>query len=127
MQFPDHLLPDSSAVALRLQDILQQTVYILGDTCYESCCIDYVAAAHIDADAIIHFGPVCFSQASENVPYLLIFEKCDIDLMLLKQKIEEAQLKRLMILLDSEYVHVKGDLFGGCCVCVINSRFFFFL
>lgn len=35
LQFPDHLLPHSSEVALKLQKILGQTVYILGDTAYE--------------------------------------------------------------------------------------------
>ena len=35
LQFPDHLLQDSSEVALRLQKALGRNVYILADTAYE--------------------------------------------------------------------------------------------
>ena len=27
-----------------------------------SCCVDEVAAEHIDADAIIHYGPSCLTR-----------------------------------------------------------------
>lgn len=117
MQFPDHLLTDSSAVALRLQENLHQSIYILADTSYESCCVDYVAAAHIDADAIIHYGPVCFSQLTDNVPYLLIHEKFDIDIELLRQKILELKPTELIVLLDSEYLYVKGLFLFCFCFC----------
>jgi len=36
-------------------------VFILGDTSYGSCCVDEVAASHIEADGIIHFGRACLS------------------------------------------------------------------
>jgi diphthamide synthase subunit DPH2 len=35
LQFPDHLLSDSSEVALRLERSLNQIIYILADTAYE--------------------------------------------------------------------------------------------
>ncbi|XP_066144439.1 2-(3-amino-3-carboxypropyl)histidine synthase subunit 2 [Euwallacea fornicatus] len=104
LQFPDHLLPHSTEVALKLQKILGQTVYILGDTAYESCCIDYVAAAHINADAIIHFGPICFSKPSENLPYLNVYEKKTISVTDL-EKILAKEENETLVLLDDGYVH----------------------
>ncbi|XP_066255722.1 2-(3-amino-3-carboxypropyl)histidine synthase subunit 2 [Euwallacea similis] len=104
LQFPDHLLPHSTEVALKLQKILGQTVYILGDTAYESCCIDYVAAAHINADAIIHFGPICFSKSSENLPYLNVYEKKTISVTELDKVLAKEE-NEMLVLLDDEYIH----------------------
>jgi diphthamide biosynthesis protein 2 len=36
-------------------------VSILGDTSYGECCVDEVAAEHIEADAVIHFGNACLT------------------------------------------------------------------
>lgn len=44
--------------------------YILGDTSYASCCVDAIAAAHVKADALVHFGLACFSPAPESLPVL---------------------------------------------------------
>lgn len=35
LQFPDHLLPDSTQIALALESQLQQTFYVMADTAYE--------------------------------------------------------------------------------------------
>lgn len=111
LQFPDRLLPDASGVALRLQRELEQIVYILGDTSYESCCVDYVGAAHVGADAIVHYGPVCFAKLAGNVPVLMIFEKSDFDLEIFREKLGSAGFsdKKLVVVLDADYVHVKGS------------------
>ncbi|KAF5281896.1 hypothetical protein FQR65_LT14480 [Abscondita terminalis] len=112
LQFPDHLLPDAAEVAKLLQDVLQQTVYILADTAYESCCIDYVAAAHIEADAIIHFGPVCFSKPAETIPCLRIFEKHPLDLNKLYEVLKPVQLKHpdVIVILDTPYVTYSSTI-----------------
>ena len=41
LQFPDHLLPDSTQVTSRLQTRVGEGVrlYILGDTTYGQCCV----------------------------------------------------------------------------------------
>lgn len=78
LQFPDHLLPDSVSIVTALQQQNEQCkLYILGDTSYGrydkrvgdilswicvcSCCVDEVAADHVSADAIIHFGSACLT------------------------------------------------------------------
>ncbi|XP_018561728.1 2-(3-amino-3-carboxypropyl)histidine synthase subunit 2 [Anoplophora glabripennis] len=113
LQFPDYLLPDSSEVAFKLQSILSQIVYVLGDTAYESCCIDYIAAAHINADAIIHFGPVCFSKTSANIPYLNVYEKHFLNVEKLKASFEEkfgGGNSGITILIDAGYIHLSDDI-----------------
>ncbi|CAH0548955.1 unnamed protein product [Brassicogethes aeneus] len=106
LQFPDYLLPDSTEVALKLQEILGQTLYILGDTAYESCCIDYIAASHINADAIIHFGAVCFSITSANIPHMNIYEKGSLNVVDLKKSFDtfEGNKSDIILLVDTPYI-----------------------
>lgn len=36
-------------------------IFVLADTTYGSCCVDEVAAAHVDAQCVVHFGRACLS------------------------------------------------------------------
>ncbi|XP_028129062.1 2-(3-amino-3-carboxypropyl)histidine synthase subunit 2 [Diabrotica virgifera virgifera] len=111
LQFPDYLLQDASEVVLKLESIVNETIYLLGDTVYESCCIDFIAAAHINADAIIHFGPVCFSKFAENVPFMYVYEKRPLDIAHLK-KIVETNFDdyHVAFLVDFGYLHLFDKL-----------------
>lgn len=129
MQFPDDLLKDSSTVAAMLQRELQQTVYVLADTAYErwespkqkcllwryscfSCCVDYVAAAHISADAIIHVGEVCDSEMSSLVPCLNVYKKNVLQIEHLLSCLEETKEDLntgLLIVVDTPYIHLLGE------------------
>ena len=51
----------------------QREIFILGDTSYGmskhlisyiigACCVDEVAAEHVNCDVVIHFGRACLSQ-----------------------------------------------------------------
>ncbi|KAK5638455.1 hypothetical protein RI129_012750 [Pyrocoelia pectoralis] len=106
LQFPDHLLPDSTKIVHRLQMVLEQTIYVLGDTAYESCCIDYITAAHVNADAIIHYGPVCFSQAADEVHFLNIYEKHALNITAMSKTIQPliAANPDTSIVIDTEYL-----------------------
>lgn len=61
LQFPDELLADSATVATLLREKTGKNIYILADTSYGSCCVDEVAAEHVDADLIVHYGRSCLS------------------------------------------------------------------
>ncbi|GAB1863781.1 2-(3-amino-3-carboxypropyl)histidine synthase subunit 2 [Camponotus japonicus] len=71
LQFPDSLLPDSVEVALHLEKSIGQKVYILGDTTCGSCCVDEIAAQHINADdcskKILFFYDVACAHKIEHV------------------------------------------------------------
>ena len=78
LQFPDELLSYSNSVSVMIEKICGFKCAILADTSYGSCCVDEVAAQHFEADAIIHFGHSCLSQAESN-SVLYIFGKSSFD------------------------------------------------
>lgn len=61
LQFPDSLLPVSSRITSEIESGSSCKTFILADTSYGSCCIDEVAAQHVLADVIIHYGEACLS------------------------------------------------------------------
>ncbi|KAK0075067.1 hypothetical protein PV325_007428 [Microctonus aethiopoides] len=64
LQFPDTCLPYSANIAMKFNEHLENKVFILGDTTCGSCCVDEIAANHINADAIIHFGHACLNPTA---------------------------------------------------------------
>lgn len=72
LQFPDSLLEKAPVVLWTIQARLrklgtergdvegddQPLIFVTGDTSYGSCCVDEVAAQHLKADAIVHYGEV---------------------------------------------------------------------
>jgi diphthamide biosynthesis protein 2 len=44
-----------------------------------SCCVDEIAAAHINADLIVHYGISCLSKPS-RISTWFVFEKKDLDI-----------------------------------------------
>jgi diphthamide biosynthesis protein 2 len=61
LQFPDEFLADAAAVSKKLVEKTGQDIFILADTSYGSCCVDEVAAEHVSADLIVHYGRSCLS------------------------------------------------------------------
>ncbi|KAL9623052.1 MAG: hypothetical protein Q9160_002566 [Pyrenula sp. 1 TL-2023] len=56
------------------EDTLPPKLYILADTSYGSCCVDEIAAEHVNADSIVHYGRACLSPTA-RLPVLHIFTK----------------------------------------------------
>ncbi len=52
---------------------------ILADTSYGSCCVDEIAAEHVDADAVIHYGRSCLSPTA-RLPVVHIFTRHGLSL-----------------------------------------------
>ncbi|RPD58166.1 diphthamide biosynthesis protein [Lentinus tigrinus ALCF2SS1-7] len=80
LQFPDELLPHSVPIfrLLKLKIADTKELYILADTSYGSCCVDEVAAQHVEADALVHYGHACMSQTS-RLPVIYVLGKKPID------------------------------------------------
>lgn len=51
-----------------------QKIWILADTSYSSCCVDEVAAQHVNSDLVIHFGDACLNPI-EKLPAFYVFGK----------------------------------------------------
>jgi diphthamide biosynthesis protein 2 len=118
LQFPDENLVDSVAVSRWLNEHTNSSFYILGDTSYGSCCCDIVAADHIPADALIHFGPACLSHSTVKnlqltIPVLYVFPKPnDLDFNNIVNNINEACLesKYLLIISSCECSHIQSKI-----------------
>ncbi|KAI9672409.1 MAG: Diphthamide biosynthesis protein 2 [Trizodia sp. TS-e1964] len=50
----------------------EKKLYVLADTSYGSCCVDEVAAEHVDADVVVHYGKACLSPTA-RLPVIYIF------------------------------------------------------
>ncbi|OJD16837.1 diphthamide biosynthesis protein 2 [Emergomyces pasteurianus Ep9510] len=46
--------------------------YILADTSYGTCCVDEVAAEHVNADVVVHYGRACLSPTA-RLPVIYVF------------------------------------------------------
>jgi diphthamide biosynthesis protein 2 len=46
--------------------------FILADTSYSACCVDEVAAEHVHADVLVHYGRSCLSPTT-RLPVIYIF------------------------------------------------------
>ncbi len=49
-------------------------LYILADTSYGACCVDEIAAEHVNADAVVHYGRACLSPTA-RIPVIHVFTK----------------------------------------------------
>jgi diphthamide biosynthesis protein 2 len=69
--------PESSRNSHR-EAVDAERIYILADTSYSSCCVDEVAAEHVDADVVVHYGRSCLSPTS-RLPVVYVFTKHPLD------------------------------------------------
>ncbi|XP_008436556.1 2-(3-amino-3-carboxypropyl)histidine synthase subunit 2 [Poecilia reticulata] len=112
LQFPDELLVDSAAVAAEIERKSQAKTFILGDTSYGSCCVDEVAAEHVGADCIVHYGNACLSP-SKRLPVMYVFEKLTLDVEKCAVSFRELYMDKqthILLLYDVNYDHAIGDL-----------------
>lgn len=70
---------DAQDVALsKGKDKFGERLFILGDTSYGACCVDEIAAEHIDADVVVHYGRACLSPTA-RLPVIYVFTKQELD------------------------------------------------
>ncbi|ESQ38557.1 hypothetical protein EUTSA_v10028620mg [Eutrema salsugineum] len=116
LQFPDELLKDSTRVVSALknktrfltEDDREVRFFVMADTTYGSCCVDEVAALHIDSDCVVHYGQTCLSPTSV-LPAFFVFGKASINVSsCVKHLLDYASKsdKPIMILYGLEYAHV---------------------
>ncbi|NXX77969.1 DPH2 synthase, partial [Urocolius indicus] len=117
LQFPDELLADAAAVAAGMEEASGARVYVLGDTTYGSCCVDEVAAEHVGAEAVLHYGPACLSPC-EKLPVLYIFGKQPLDVRCCADAFRELypdRQSRVVVLSDVGYAHAMDELEQHLC------------
>ncbi|SPQ24634.1 78cdd35b-6575-4810-aba9-1302f9de3903 [Thermothielavioides terrestris] len=90
LQFPDSMLRDAPRVVQALYAELEslsrstnspvspEKIHILADTSYSACCVDEIAAEHVDADVVVHYGRSCLSPTS-RLPVIYVFTRHKLD------------------------------------------------
>ncbi|XP_077500803.1 diphthamide biosynthesis 2 isoform X2 [Amblyomma americanum] len=115
LQFPDEMLADAVKVTLALErGGVEAQLFILGDTSYGSCCVDEVAAEHVAANAIIHFGHSCLSMPS-RLPTLLVFGRSPCPTQGLQRALQDFfpdPNTRIVVMFDTQYDHSRCEVFA---------------
>ena len=75
----DQLVDEISALQLANGKLAEERLYILADTSYGACCVDEVAAEHVDADVVVHYGRSCLSPTA-RLPVIYVFTRQDLPL-----------------------------------------------
>jgi len=68
----DTLERNVNELNLSNEPLARVRLYILADTSYGACCVDEIAAEHISADAVVHYGRACLSPTA-RIPVIHIF------------------------------------------------------
>eukprot|EP00850_Spirogloea_muscicola_P000624 SM000002S05704 [mRNA] locus=s2:1744841:1748976:+ [translate_table: standard] len=132
LQFPDELLELSAGVAAALSAACQRRspeahevqLFVMADTSYGSCCVDEIAAAHVDAQCVVHYGHACLT-ATSRLPAKFVFGKASLDLSdcaaKLRQLADNSQ-KPLVILHAPELSHAMAALQAAVMQCSSSER-----
>ncbi|GAA5987661.1 hypothetical protein JCM10908_007155 [Rhodotorula pacifica] len=114
LQFADEQLHNAVQVYRALRDRLpkEKELYVLADTTYGSCCVDEVAAQHVDADFVVHYGHTCLSPTA-RLPVLYVLTKREIDpdhaassiASTSRASLDEEPPKAVIVLYDVAYAH----------------------
>ncbi|SOV05221.1 related to DPH2 - diphtheria toxin resistance protein [Ustilago sp. UG-2017a] len=141
LQFPDEALIDSVPVYWALKKELRTLYsteeaptsastskantalpefYILADTSYGGCCVDEVAAKHVDADLVVHYGHACLS-ATARLPVIYVFTKQPLEDVKgaarslaeqAKQQVERNEnIKALVLTYDVSWDHLVEEVY----------------
>jgi diphthamide biosynthesis protein 2 len=133
LQFPDELLSDSPQVCWLLNDrlsrdvadsttIIAPLVFVLGDTTVNPCCPDEVAALHLNADVLVHYGHACLSPTG-TLPVVYSFGRLPLHVDTAVSELERARRGRedddddgsrpsFLMLHQVGYHHAMGELQG---------------
>ena len=57
----------------------RESMFILADTFYGACCVDEIAAEHVDAEVVVHYGRACLSPTA-RLPVIHIFTIQPLDI-----------------------------------------------
>jgi diphthamide biosynthesis protein 2 len=86
---------------------VEERLFILGDTSYGACCVDEVAAEHVDADVVVHYGRACLSPPS-RLPVIYVFTERPLDLKPLITTFKETYPdveSKVILMADIPYSH----------------------
>ncbi|OJD24860.1 diphthamide biosynthesis protein 2 [Blastomyces percursus] len=87
-------------------------LYILADTSYGTCCVDEVAAEHVNADVVVHYGRACLSPTA-RLPVIYVFTRGELDAAPLIEAFKETYPNReekVVIAADAIFADYVGKI-----------------
>ncbi|KAF2276688.1 putative diphthamide biosynthesis protein Dph2 [Westerdykella ornata] len=102
----DELASGIQAASLQEKEEVER-LFILGDTSYGACCVDEVAAEHVDADVVVHYGRSCLSPPS-RLPVIYVFTERPLDLDAVITTFQETypdKDQKIILMADIPYSH----------------------
>ena len=86
-------------------------LYILADTSYGACCVDEIAAEHVDAEVVVHYGRACLSPTA-RLPVIHIFSIQYLEIEHVIQAFKESHpdlQQKILLMADVTYSsHLPG-------------------
>ncbi|KAL9582887.1 MAG: hypothetical protein Q9212_003032 [Teloschistes hypoglaucus] len=96
----------------------REKLFILGDTSYGACCVDEIAAEHVNADVVVHYGRACLSQTA-RLPVIHVFTRQPLDLARVVETFEilypdhDQSIILMADVMYTTYVSDVGTILGG--------------
>jgi len=113
----EELSADLEKASIQDAEAIEERLFILGDTSYGACCVDEVAAEHIDADVVVHYGRSCLSPPS-RLPVIYIFTERPLDLDAVMATFRETYPDKeanIILMADIPYSHHIPILYKRLC------------
>ena len=91
----DSSYPDGStesaltALTIKSGEMPEERLYILADTSYGACCVDEIAAEHVEADVVVHYGRSCLSPTA-RLPVVHVFTQRALDVEAVVRAFEDT-------------------------------------
>jgi diphthamide biosynthesis protein 2 len=86
-------------------------VFILADTSYGACCVDEIAAEHVDADVVVHYGRSCLSPTT-RLPVIYVYTTRPLDVAAVVDALKNTYAdrgERIILMADLPYsAHVQA-------------------
>ncbi|KAI9862318.1 MAG: Diphthamide biosynthesis protein 2 [Trichoglossum hirsutum] len=95
----------------------EERLYILADTSYGSCCIDEIAAEHIDASVIVHYGRTCLSPTA-RLPVIYVFTAQPLPLEPVIRAFQEtfpSMDEKVVLMADVTYANHVQRVYDALC------------
>lgn len=97
--------------AVQEDDEPRTKITILADTSYGSCCVDEIAAEHVDAEVVVHYGRTCLSPTA-RLPVIYVYTTKPLDqdsVVATFQKTYADKTAKVVLVADIPYHgHVDG-------------------
>lgn len=122
------MLPDAVRVYELLRDALvtaqklkgeggeEIRLFILGDTSYGACCVDEIAAEHVDAQVVVHYGRSCLSPTA-RLPVVYVYTTKSLDISRVVDAFEEIYgqdvARKVVLVADGPYMSHQSAIMAG--------------